>query len=81
MQTWIDGMKEDFPDMPVYLITHLARAYQLNPEKFDNIIENNVHLESDVKYDEGGVVEGIKCYKNLEEFQKDNEKDQEKKSN
>ncbi len=84
LKGWVEALEKDCPEIPRYFIEHLATAYQLNPEKFDNIIENNVKVEPSVIYDEGGVVDSITIYKDLEEFeqkQKELEDLKEKKSN
>ena len=66
---WVEELKKDCPEVHPYFIEHLAKAYQINPEKFDNIIENNVKLEPTVERVNGGEFESVKVYKTLEELE------------
>ena len=66
---WVEELKKDCPEVHPYFIEHLAKAYQINPEKFDNIIENNVKHEPTVERVNGGEFESVKVYKTLEELE------------
>ena len=66
---WVEELKKDCPEVHPYFIEHLAKAYQISPEKFDNIIENNVILEPTVERVNGGEFESVKVYKTLEELE------------
>ena len=69
VKRWVEELKKDCPEVHPYFIEHLAKAYQINPEKFDNIIENNVKLEPTVERVNGGEFESVKVYKTLEELE------------
>ena len=62
---WVEELKKDCPEVHPYFIEHLAKAYQISPEKFDNIIENNVQVEPTVKRVNGGEFKSVKVYKRL----------------
>ena len=69
VKRWVEELKKDCPEVHPYFIEHLAKAYQINPEKFDNIIENNVKVEPTVERVNGGEFESVKVYKTLEELE------------
>ena len=69
LNRWVEELKKDCPEVHPYFIEHLAKAYQINPEKFDNIIENNVKVEPTVERINGGEFENVKVYKTLEELE------------
>ena len=69
VKRWVEELKKDCPEVHPYFIEHLAKAYQINPEKFDNIIENNVKVEPTVERINGGEFENVKVYKTLEELE------------
>jgi len=69
VKRWVEELKKDCPEVPLYFIEHLAKAYQINPEKFDNIIENNVRLDNEIERISGGELESVKVYNSLEELE------------
>ena len=69
VKRWVDELKKDCPEVHPYFIEHLAKAYQINPEKFDDIIENNVRLDNEIERISGGELESVKVYKSLEELE------------
>ena len=69
VKRWVDELKKDCPEVHPYFIEHLAKAYQINPEKFDEIIENNVRLDNEIERISGGELESVKVYKSLEELE------------
>ena len=69
IKRWCEELKKDCPEVHPYFIEHLAKAYQISPEKFDNIIENNVKLEPTIERVNGGEFESVKVYNTLEELE------------
>ena len=78
LKRWIEELRKDCPEIHPYFIEHMAKAYQLNPKKFDDIIENNIKVEPLIERIRGGVMETVKVYKNIEELKRA-EKSEEKK--
>ena len=61
LQEWVKGLKKHFPTVPVYFIETLAKAYQLNPEKFNDIIENDRKIPAP-KQDKPGSYDAVNVY-------------------
>jgi hypothetical protein len=71
---WVEGLQKEFPDIKPYFLRHLANAYQINPKKFDNIVENNVKVEPIYERQEACEIKNIKVYKNLNELKLEEKK-------
>jgi hypothetical protein len=69
VKRWVEELKKDCPEVHPYFIEHLAKAYQINPKKFDDIIENNVRLDNEIERISGGELESVKVYNSLEELE------------
>jgi len=67
LQGWIDSLQRYFPNVPKHFIETIATAYQLNPEKFNNIIENDIKLEAP-KQDKPGTYTAMNVYTNENEI-------------
>lgn len=63
LKGWVEGLKTHFPTIPEYFIKSIARAYQLNPEKFDDIIENDIKLPTP-EQNKPGTYNAVKVYEN-----------------
>ena len=69
VKRWVEELKKDCPEVHPYFIEHLAKAFQINTEKFDDIIENNVRLDNEIERISGGELESVKVYNSLEELE------------
>ena len=69
LKEWITGLKKHFPTIDEYFIETIAKAYQLNPEKFNKIIENDIKIPAP-KQNKPGEYTGVKVYKNESELPK-----------
>ena len=68
LKRWIEELKKDCPGIHPYFIEHMAKAYQLNPEKFDNIIENNLEIKPTSERLPVGEYKTVNVYKTVEEL-------------
>jgi len=79
VQRWIEELKKDCPEVHPYFIEHIAKAYQINPDKFDNIIENNITLSSKERM-KAGEYESVRVYNSPKELEQPKSECPEKKS-
>ncbi len=69
IRRWCEELKKDCPEVHPYFIEHLVKAYRINPEKFDDLVENNVMVPTAERVN-GGTFECVKVYDSVEELEK-----------
>ena len=70
IKRWVEELKKDCPEVHPYFIEHIAKAYQKNPKKFDDVIENNVRLDNAIERVNGGTVDCVNVYNSVEDLEK-----------
>jgi len=68
IRRWVEELKKDCPGIHPYFLEHMAKAYQANPEKFDNIIENNIKVDPRIERLPVGEYKSVNVYKTVEEL-------------
>ncbi len=67
LDEWVKELQKLFPTTPEHFIRTLAKAYQLNPEKYNKIIENDEALPPP-DYDEPGTYNCVNVYNDESEL-------------
>ena len=66
----VEELKKDCPGIHPYFLEHMAKAYQANPEKFDNIIENNIKVDPTIERLPVGEYKNVTVYKTVDELKR-----------
>ena len=67
LDEWVKQLKKLFPTTPEHFIRTLARAYQLNPEKYNKIIEDD-EPPRQREYDDPGSYNCVNVYSDKSEI-------------
>jgi hypothetical protein len=73
LDNWVKELQKLFPTIPEHFIRTLAKAYQLNPERYDEIIKNETKLPAP-EQDKPGSYNAVNVYNDVSEIPKIDDK-------